>query len=128
LIPLRSLSLFPVFVFLFLSRGKGFFFRDFAGVGRGSFIWTNQLACCYIIASILPLSRIYPRCNKDANTRSYMIYHTLNSILIYKVNETNSAPQLVPVSSTTFLKPQEEAVEHIFKSSTHQTIFKIIKS
>lgn len=87
-----SLSLFPVFVFLFLSRGEDFFFQDFAGAGSGSFIWTNQLACCYIIASILPLPRFYPRCNRDAYTRSYRVYHTLNSLLIYKINETISPP------------------------------------
>lgn len=62
--------------------------QDFAGVGRVSFIWTNKLACCWVSVGILTLSCFYPRCNKDAYTRSYSIHHTLNSLLIYKVNET----------------------------------------
>jgi hypothetical protein len=101
LIPLRSLSLFPVIVFLFLPSGEGFF-QDFAGAGRGRFIWTNQLACCFITESILPLSRFYPRCNEDTCARCYKIYHTLNPLLIYKENETNSSSQLIPISSTRF--------------------------
>lgn len=44
LIPLRSLSLFPVFVFLFLSRGEGFFFSRFRW-GWQRFVHLDKSAC-----------------------------------------------------------------------------------